>query len=48
MLCAIDPLNGKYLTAATIYRGKIGSKETETAINDMTTKHSASFVECVA
>ena len=48
MLCAIEPLNGKYLTAATIYRGKIGSKETETAINDMTTKQSASFVECVA
>lgn len=47
MLCAINPANGKYLTAATIYRGKISSRETESAINDITTKQSQSFVEYV-
>jgi len=45
MLCAIDPATGKYLTAATIYRGKIASQEAEVAINEITTKQSASFVE---
>lgn len=47
MLCAINPQNGKYLTAATIYRGKIASREVEQAINDITTKHSSSFVEYI-
>lgn len=47
MLCAIAPESGKYLTAATIYRGKISSREAEGAIGDITTKHSDMFVEYI-
>ncbi len=47
MLVAMDPQHGRYLTAATIYRGKINSKDAEAAIGDVKQKNSASFVESV-
>ena len=47
MLVAMDPHQGRYLTAATIYRGKVNSRDAEAAIGDMKQKNSASFVELV-
>jgi len=47
MLVAMDPHQGRYLTAATIYRGKINSKDAEAAIGDVKQKNSASFVEYI-
>lgn len=47
MLVAINPMQGKYLTACAIYRGKVSSREAEQAINDITTKQSSSFVEYI-
>lgn len=32
MMCAADPRNGRYLTAALMYRGKISMKEVDNQI----------------
>ena len=45
MLVAVDPMQGRYLTAALIFRGNIQSREAESAIQDVKTKKSNSFVE---
>jgi len=42
-----DPLFGKWLTAATIFRGKIQSKDAEYAVQQLQQKHSSSFVEWI-
>ncbi|KAF8318992.1 tubulin-domain-containing protein [Clavulina sp. PMI_390] len=47
MLCAINPSMGKYLTAATIYRGKIASRDAEAAVHDIQRKQSSLFVEYI-
>ncbi|KAK2467269.1 hypothetical protein APHAL10511_000818 [Amanita phalloides] len=47
MLAACDPRHGRYLTAATIFRGKIPSREAEVAIRDLQNKNSAQFVEWI-
>lgn len=47
MLVAIDPRFGRYLTAATIFRGKISSKDAEVAVQDLQRKNSNSFVEYI-
>ncbi|ELU38976.1 beta-tubulin 2 tubb2 [Rhizoctonia solani AG-1 IA] len=44
-LVACNPSFGRYLTAATIYRGNITSQEAQTAVQQLTTKNSASFVD---
>ncbi|KAI5452866.1 hypothetical protein NCC49_006405 [Naganishia albida] len=43
-LAAVDPAMGKYLTASIAYRGKLGTRDIESAVNDYQDKHSASFV----
>ncbi|KAF9007507.1 beta-tubulin 2 tubb2 [Cyathus striatus] len=45
MLVACDPRFGRYLTAATIFRGKISSREV--SVHDLQTKNSNSFVEWI-
>ncbi|PFH48466.1 hypothetical protein AMATHDRAFT_65374 [Amanita thiersii Skay4041] len=47
MLAACDPRHGRYLTAATIFRGKIPSREAEVAIRDLQNKNSHQFVEWI-
>ncbi|KDQ25014.1 hypothetical protein PLEOSDRAFT_160953 [Pleurotus ostreatus PC15] len=47
LLVACDPRYGRYLTAATIFRGKNGSRDVEVAIRDLQTKNSAQFVEWI-
>ncbi|KAJ2917399.1 hypothetical protein MD484_g2982, partial [Candolleomyces efflorescens] len=45
LLVACDPRFGRYLTAATIFRGKIASREAEYAVRDLQLKNSQHFVE---
>jgi tubulin beta len=47
ILAACDPGHGRYLTAATIFRGKIPSREAEVAIRDLQTKNASQFVEWI-
>jgi tubulin beta len=47
LLVACDPRNGRYLTAATIFRGKISSREAEVSVRDLQTKGSLQFVEWI-
>ncbi|TFK50215.1 beta-tubulin 2 [Heliocybe sulcata] len=47
LLVACDPRFGRYLTAATIFRGKVSSREAEYSIQQMQTKNSTQFVEWI-
>ncbi|KAJ3560004.1 hypothetical protein NP233_g11113 [Leucocoprinus birnbaumii] len=47
LLVACDPRHGRYLTAATIFRGKISSREADVAVHDLQRKNSNSFVEWI-
>ncbi|KJA20575.1 hypothetical protein HYPSUDRAFT_43088 [Hypholoma sublateritium FD-334 SS-4] len=47
LLVACDPRFGRYLTAATIFRGNISSREAEVAVHDLQAKNSAHFVEWI-
>ncbi|KAF8071599.1 beta-tubulin 2 tubb2 [Lyophyllum atratum] len=47
LLVACNPSHGRYLTAATIFRGKISSREAEVSVRDLQTKNSAHFVEWI-
>ncbi|KAJ2924641.1 hypothetical protein H1R20_g12446, partial [Candolleomyces eurysporus] len=47
LLVACDPRFGRYLTAATIFRGKIASREAEYAVRDLQVKDSQHFVEWI-
>ncbi|KAG8861743.1 Tubulin beta-2 chain [Tulasnella sp. 330] len=42
-----NPLFGKWLTAATIFRGKFQSRDCEHAVQQLQQKHSSSFVEWI-
>ncbi|TFK35600.1 beta-tubulin 2 tubb2 [Crucibulum laeve] len=46
-LVACDPRFGRYLTAATIFRGKISSREVEVSVRDLQQKNSNHFVEWI-
>ncbi|KAF8495326.1 beta-tubulin 2 [Gautieria morchelliformis] len=46
-LVAVDPRFGKYLTAAVIFRGNVGSKDAEDAVQQLQTKNSSLFVEWI-
>ncbi|CAE6458201.1 unnamed protein product [Rhizoctonia solani] len=46
-LVACNPSFGRYLTAATIYRGNISSQEAQTAVQALQNKNSASFVDWI-
>lgn len=47
IMAAADPRAGKYLTVATIFRGRVSMKEVETQIYNMQSKHSSQFVEWI-
>jgi len=47
MLTCCDPRLGKYLTIATIYRGKVSMKEVDDQILSMQNKYSANFVQWI-
>ncbi|KAJ8072058.1 Tubulin beta-2 chain [Marasmius tenuissimus] len=47
LLVACDPRFGRYLTAATIFRGNIASREAEYAVHDLQSKNSQHFVEWI-
>ncbi|KAJ3995069.1 beta-tubulin 2 [Lentinula boryana] len=47
LLVACDPRFGRYLTAATIFRGKVASREAEVAVHDLQTRDSQHFVEWI-
>jgi tubulin beta len=47
MLVACNPQFGKYLTAATIFRGNISSREAEHAVHQLQMKNSSSFCEWI-
>lgn len=47
MMAACDPRHGRYLTVASIFRGKMSTKEVDDQMNHMQNKHSAYFVEWI-
>ncbi|GJQ88328.1 hypothetical protein Trydic_g3804 [Trypoxylus dichotomus] len=47
MMAACNPLNGRYLTVATIFRGIVSMKDIDQNILDMQTKNSTFFVEWI-
>eukprot|EP00924_Labyrinthula_sp_SR-Ha-C_P009079 augustus_masked-scaffold_2-processed-gene-12.8-mRNA-1 protein AED:0.20 eAED:0.20 QI:0/-1/0/1/-1/1/1/0/444 len=47
MMCAADPRHGRYLTASTIFRGKISTKEVDEQMLMVQNKNSAHFVEWI-
>lgn len=47
MMAACDPRHGRYLTVASIFRGKMSTKEVDDAMNHMQNKHSPYFVEWI-
>jgi len=47
LLVACDPRYGRYLTAATIFRGNISSREAEIAVHDLQMRNSNQFVEWI-
>ncbi|KAK9480795.1 Tubulin/FtsZ, GTPase domain-containing protein [Lipomyces japonicus] len=47
MMAAANPLHGKYLTASTIFRGKVSTKEVEETVGLMRMKSSDYFVEWI-
>ena len=46
-MAACDPKNGKYLTVAAIFRGKMSMKEVDEEMYTLQTKHSSHFVEWI-
>ncbi|KAH7102483.1 beta-tubulin 1 tubb1 [Auriculariales sp. MPI-PUGE-AT-0066] len=47
MMAASDPRNGRYLTVAVMFRGKVSMKEVEEQMNNVQTKNSSHFVEWI-
>ncbi|KAJ7183277.1 beta-tubulin 2 [Mycena filopes] len=47
LLVACDPRNGRYLTAAVIFRGNVASREAEVAVRELQTRNSSQFVEWI-
>ncbi|KAJ7503558.1 beta-tubulin 2 tubb2 [Mycena galericulata] len=47
LLVAVDPRYGRYLTAATIFRGDIASREVKVAVQDLQSRNSNQFVEWI-
>ncbi|KDQ09899.1 hypothetical protein BOTBODRAFT_36712 [Botryobasidium botryosum FD-172 SS1] len=44
---AVDPRHGRYLTAATIFRGAVSSHEVDNAVQQLQQKNSTAFVEWI-
>ncbi|KAH9838467.1 beta-tubulin 2 [Rhodofomes roseus] len=47
LLVACDPRFGRYLTAATIFRGAVSSQEAESSVLDLQRRNSTQFVEWI-
>ncbi|KDQ11452.1 hypothetical protein BOTBODRAFT_114377 [Botryobasidium botryosum FD-172 SS1] len=47
MMAASDPRNGRYLTVAAVFRGKVSMKDVETQMGTFQDKNSAYFVEWI-
>ncbi|XP_026820237.1 tubulin beta chain-like isoform X1 [Rhopalosiphum maidis] len=47
MMAACDPRNGRYLTAACIFRGRTSMKEVDEQMLNVQTKNSSNFVEWI-
>ena len=47
MMAASDPRHGRYLTVATIFRGRLSMKEIDERMLEMRTRNSAYFVEWI-
>jgi len=47
LLVACDPRHGRYLTAATIFRGDVSSREAQYAVMNLQEKNAAQFVEWI-
>jgi len=47
MMAASDPRQGRYLTVAAIFRGKVSMKEVEEQMRSVQTKNSSYFVEWI-
>jgi tubulin beta len=47
MMCAADPRHGRYLTASTLFRGRMSTKEVEEQLLHMQSKNSTYFVEWI-
>ncbi|KAL4135534.1 hypothetical protein QTP88_007140 [Uroleucon formosanum] len=47
MMAACDPNNGRYLTAASIFRGRMSMKEVDEQMLNVQTKNSSHFVEWI-
>jgi len=47
MMTACNPIHGRYLTVAAIFRGQVSMKEIDQQIMSMQSKHSANFVEWI-
>ena len=47
MMCAADPRRGKYLTAATVFRGRMSTKEVDEQMLNVKTKNNSYFIEWI-
>jgi tubulin beta len=47
MMAACDPRHGRYLTAASIFRGRMSMKEVDEQMLNVQTKNSSNFVEWI-
>ncbi|CAN6972229.1 unnamed protein product [Brassica rapa subsp. trilocularis] len=47
MMCAADPRHGRYLTASTVFRGKLSTKEVDEQMMNIQNKNSSYFVEWI-
>uniref|UniRef100_A0A0A9ZGD5 Tubulin beta-2 chain n=1 Tax=Lygus hesperus TaxID=30085 RepID=A0A0A9ZGD5_LYGHE len=47
MMCAADPRRGRYLTVATMFRGRVSTKEVDEQMLNIQNKNSSFFVEWI-
>merc|ERR1712057_122580 len=47
MMCAADPRHGRYLTAASLSRGRMSAKEVDEQMLNVQNKNSSYFVEWI-
>lgn len=47
MMCACDPRRGKYLTVASIFRGRMSTREVDEQMMNIQDKNSTYFVEWI-
>ncbi|KAK3853993.1 hypothetical protein Pcinc_039492 [Petrolisthes cinctipes] len=47
MMCACDPRNGRYLTVAAVFRGRMSMREVDEQMVNVQSKNSAFFVEWI-